>query len=202
MTTDQSAQTSTTGINGVPMSQQVFNSIINKRKQISLSEFRDQQTRLMIQGKGTFITAAEQRLKTPGQKAYFDKYIYNTNGINMDVLGTVDFKRKFTKALQLESAGDAEGASALYRELLNDCQISFNVIANANTRQFNNGDIVKAVIAEVDGRNGKTLGLDKVTYEPPVTAVSKAINLSSLLLVEEPTAPATENIINPEFATA
>lgn len=155
-------------------------SFLNSRIPLSSSHV-GQQVVLQIQGSGTFQSAAEQEAKTPGQKAYFDKYIHNLKANSLEAMSRPENRLILAAALKAETEGLVDEASALYNEYLNAVQISFNVIAGRG-RKFENGDQVKAIVGIADTKSGhKAIVVNDVRYMAPVLVEKIKYSLTDLL---------------------
>lgn len=166
--------------------------IINSRTALSRTHV-GQQVLLTVQGAGTFQTAAQQEAKTPGQKAYFDKYIHNLKANSTEAMSRQENKAILAAAMKAEAAGNVEEAGDLFNEYLNNVQVSFNAIARAGVRKFEDGDMCTALVEEADTKSGnKAIVVNQVKYKAPTTVERVKFSITDLLGEEAPT-PAVEN---------
>lgn len=167
-------------------------SIINSRLPISRTHVGSQVS-LQVQGSGTFLSASEQESKTPGQKAYFDKYIHNLKANSTEAMSRKENRALLNSAMQAEAEGNVEEADNLFNQYLNAIQVSFNMIAQDGRRKFEDGDMVTAIIAEVDTKAGhKALAVENVRYKAPVVIEKQKFSITDLLGEE---APAEEAVV-------
>ena len=168
--------------------------IINSRLPISRTHV-GQQVMLSIQGAGTFQSAQQQEAKTPGQKAYFDKYIYNLKANSTEAMSRPENKAILKEGMVAEANGDTATADAKFNEYLNTIQVSFNAIAREGVRKFEDGDMVTAVVEEADTKTGhKAIVVNNVRYKAPAQVEKVKFSLTDLLGEEAPVAtPAVSN---------
>lgn len=155
--------------------------ILNSRTPVSM-DHAGNQVSLFIQGKGTFQSAAQQEAATPGQKQYFDKYIYNLKANSTEAMSRPEVKAIFAEAMKAETAGDTEKADELFNEYLNGVQISFNVIANAGVRRFEDGNQVTAIVGTASTKAGHTaVVVSNVKYKAPLVIESRKFTIEELM---------------------
>lgn len=160
--------------------------IINSRLPISRTHVGSQVS-LQVQGAGTFQSASEQEERTPGQKAYFDKYIHNLKANSTEAMSRKENKALLNSAMKAEAEGNVEEADKLFNQYLNAIQVSFNVIAQEGRRKFEDGDMVTAIIAEVETKAGhKALTVENVRYKAPVVIEKQKFSITDLLGEEAP----------------
>lgn len=170
--------------------------ILSKRAVLRVSDI-GQTMRFHIQGNGNVVPAMkwiknadgsrtekqEQALSaSDGSPLY--KRIYNVRANSQLAMQNPRNQAILAEAIALESAGDAEAASAKYNEYLNKVQVSFNVIINNNGRDktFYDGQLAEGEVTLLTTANGQTVVLENVR----VVAVAKlgampAFTLTDLL---------------------
>lgn len=155
-------------------------SIANSRKTLT-PQHVGQQVLLQIVGNGNFLSAAEQETQNPGQKAYFDKYIYNFKANSLEAIQRPESKKLLKEAFVAESEGNTEEAHKLFNEWLNAIQVSFNVIADRGHR-FQDGDMATCVVEESDTKTGhKAIVVNNVRYKAPAAVAAVKFDLTSLM---------------------
>jgi hypothetical protein len=167
------------------ISQAIAMAILNSRMTLTRAHV-GQQVLLVIQGNGTFLSAAEQKAQNPDMTEAFDKYIYNTKANSQEAMARPENRKLLTEAVKAESAGDTTKASELYNQFLNAVQVSFNVIADRG-RKFENGDAITAFVAEADTKSGhKAIVINDVRYKAPTAVEKVKFDISDLLAEEAP----------------
>jgi hypothetical protein len=162
--------------------------IINSRTPLSRTHV-GQQVLLTVQGAGTFQSATQQEAKTPGQKAYFDKYIHNLKANSTEAMSRPENKAIFAAAMKAEAAGNVDEASELFNEYLNNVQVSFNAIARPGVRKFEDGDMCTALVEEADTKSGnRAIVVNQVKYKAPTTVEKVKFSITDLLGEEAPVA--------------
>lgn len=168
--------------------------IFNSRKPVSRIHVGETST-FNIQGAGTFQSAAQQEAKTPGQKAYFDKYIFNLKANSTEAATRPEVKAILKAAMVAEAAGNVGEASDLFNEWLNAVQISFNMISRPGVRKFEDGDMVTALIETAKTRDGhEAIVVNNVKYKAPMVIENKKFSITDLLGEEAPVAEAVSNV--------
>lgn len=138
-----------------------------------------------IQGNGTFVSAAQQEIDNPGQKAYFDKYIYNLKANSLEAAHRKENRQLLAAAIVAEGKGETEKADELYNQWLNACQISFNQIADRG-RKLQDGDMVTAIIGLADTKAGhKAVVVNDVRYKAPVSVEKVKFDITDLFSDED-----------------
>ena len=175
-------------------------SILNSRKAIGKQHVEGAKVLLEVQSV-SLLTADQiresdvKRAREP-RSQYFDTYIINLKANSIEAISRKENKALFTEAMKAESAGEQEKADELFNQWLNACQISFNMIANANTRKYEKGDEVKCKISEVDTEAGhKAIIVKSMDYVSPVAVADVKFDITDLLAVETP-AVAEENTVS------
>lgn len=142
-----------------------------------------------IQRDATLMTAAQQagwdkEAGRPAAKSYFDKHVYNLKATDSTLVQK--HINLFKEGVQLESAGDIEGASEKYNEFLNACQVTYNEIVNATDPEprFRAGDEIKvklAMVASEQGNSSKIGTVGKATLVAPENVAPVKYDVSNLL---------------------
>jgi len=171
--------------------------IINSRLPINRTHINCQ-VQLQVQGNGTYQSAAEQAVRTPGRSQYFDQYIYNLKANSTEAMGRKENKELLKKAMEAEAAGNTDEAGKLFNDYLNAVQVSFSLITRPGVRKLEDGDMVTCVVEEVDTKAGhKALAVNNIRYKAPVAVEKMKFNITDLLgeVAAPSTAVTAENVV-------
>lgn len=153
--------------------------ILNRRATLTVAQ-AGQQVLLSVQGKGTFMPAADSKVEKQ-----FDEYLYNTRANDSLAISRKENKALFTSAMKAETAGNVEEADKLFNKWLNAVQVTFNQGVERGHR-FSDGDAITAVVAEYTSKAGnRSLVLKNVRYKAPVAVEAIKHDLSALMLDDE-----------------
>lgn len=177
-------------------------SIVNSRVSLTQAHI-GKQVILLVQGAGTFQTAAQQAEldKAAGKapaKQYFDKYIHNLKANSSEAMTRKENRQLLADAVTAEMAGDAEKASELYNQYLNAIQVSFNLIAQPGRRKLESGDAVTAFIETSETKAGnRAIVVNNVAYKAPEMVEKVKFDITDLIA-----APAKAPVSNDTAVTA
>ena len=169
--------------------------ILNRRATLTIGQ-AGQQVLLSVQGKGTFMPAAESKVEKQ-----FDEYLYNTRANDSLAISRKENKALFTSAMKAEAAGNVEEADKLFNKWLNAVQVTFNQGVERGHR-FSDGDSITAMVAEHTSKAGnRSLVLRNVRYKAPVAVEAIKHDLSALMLDDE-SVEAQDSPAQPETPSA
>ena len=152
-----------------------FLQILNSRKTVK-PEFIGQGPvkNFEIQGQGQFL--AKGHTYTVGGEERtneFNRTIYNLKVNNPYEMAKPELVALMKEAMDLETAGDKDAASELFREYLNKVQMSFSVIENerGTTPRYHDKQDVICHFEMVDTKAGdKQIAVIKVTPQEAIAA--------------------------------
>lgn len=162
-----------------------FINILNSRKTLKISHV-GLQVLLAIQGIGQFL-AKGHKYTVGGEERTneFDRTIYNVKANSQLSMMRAENKQLLSDAMKAQAEGRPDDATALFNQYLNAVQVSFSVI-EPSSRKFESGDMVTAVVAEVESKAGdKQIAVNDVRYKAPANVEATKFDITALIGTEE-----------------
>lgn len=149
---------------------------------------------LTIQGDGNIVDVLDKEKNPvtstiPGYEGtVLQKRIFNLKANSSIAMQNQRTRQLFIDGCVAEKQGDVEGASELFNEYLNRCQLSFGVLLpSAVVDQLGNGVDVAAKVIGVTTENGSLLTIDPSTISvqaPEVLEAGTSFDMSDFVIPE------------------